>query len=71
MQVVKNVVNCIKKVNNMTDEQKYEISNVADDMELNGQERDMFIKEAFDKLMGLSEWEEFYNNLDKIANKYI
>jgi hypothetical protein len=71
MLVVKNVVNCIKKVNNMTDEQKYEISNVADDMELNGQERDMFIKEAFDKLMGLSEWEEFYNNLDKIANKYI
>jgi hypothetical protein len=55
----------------MTEEQKYEISNVADDMELEGQERDLFIKEAFDKLTGLSEWEEFYNNLDKIANKYL
>ena len=30
----------------MTEEQKYEISNVADDMELEGQERDLFLKEA-------------------------
>ena len=55
----------------MTEEQKYEIINVADDMELDGPEREQFINEATTKLTGLSEWAEFYNNLDKIANKYL
>jgi len=55
----------------MTEEQEYEMMNVADDMELQGEERIRFINECREKLSNVGEWENFYNLLDDIATKYI
>lgn len=55
----------------MTEEQEYEMMNVANDMELEGDERTKFIEECRRELKNVGEWENFYNLLDNIATKYM
>lgn len=55
----------------MTAEQEYEMINCADDMELEGIDRTKFIEEVKRELSNVGEWEEFYNQLDNIATKYM
>lgn len=53
----------------LTEQQQYEVSNVADDLELTGKDRVDFIEEAWK--IKTNDWDQFYSELDKIGQKYL
>ena len=53
----------------LTEQQQYEVSNCADDLELTGKDRVDFIEEA--SKITSDDWDQFYGELDKVSQKYL